>query len=522
MTGNKLTRTLFTLLFAPLCMAAAAQTRTSLLDSLHYKVELQASLSAGSRTPLWMNANKYGLSSLNRTNGYLRGGVARPLSADKGRRWGIGYGVDVAVAARYSSRFIVQQAYAEVRWLKGVLTVGAKEYPMELKNSELSTGPQTLGINARPVPQVRLALPDYWTIPFTKGWLALKGHIAYGKTTDDKWQKEFSRQQSKYTERTLYHSKAGYLRIGKETHPFNAELGLEMAAQFGGTSYIDDLAGGLTKVENEGGLKGMWHAFIPGGGESVEDTYKNASGNILGSWVIRLNYDNARWGASLYYDHFFEDHSAMFQLDYDGYGTGDEWNTRKRSRYVLYDFKDMLLGAEVRLKNTPWLNTIVFEYMYTKYQSGPVYHDRTPSMSDHIGGRDSYYHHYIFTGWQHWGMVMGNPLFMSPLYNTATGEIDVKNNRFYAFHLGVKGRPMAELGYRLLATWQKGFGTYNEPYPHPRETWSLLLEGDYRFAERSRLRGWSVRAGIGIDHGRLYGNNGGLQLTIAKTGLLTK
>ena len=127
---------------------ASGQERLSLTDSLQYRVGFQTTLSAGDNTPLWLNANKYGLSSLKTTNGYVRGAVERPLSADDGRCWGLGYGVDVAVATGFTSTLVVQQAYVEGRWQKGVLTVGAKEYPMELKNQELSTGSQTLGINA--------------------------------------------------------------------------------------------------------------------------------------------------------------------------------------------------------------------------------------------------------------------------------------------------------------------------------------------------------------------------------------
>ena len=153
-------------------LAVKAQER-SLFDSLQYRMEIQATLSSGDHTPLWLNANKYGLSSLKTSNGFVRGALQRPLSADDGRKWGFGYGADLAVAAGFTSTLVVQQAYVEGRWLKGVLTVGAKEQPMELKNQELSTGSQTLGINARPVPQVRLALPDYWTIPHTRNWLAV-------------------------------------------------------------------------------------------------------------------------------------------------------------------------------------------------------------------------------------------------------------------------------------------------------------------------------------------------------------
>ena len=77
---------------------------------------------------------------------------------------------------------------------------------------------------------------------------------------------------------------------------------------------------------------------------------KNVEGDQLGSWVMRINYENEDFMAAVYADKFFEDHSSMFQLDYDGYGSGDEWDVRKDHKYLLYDFKDWMLGAEVKLQ----------------------------------------------------------------------------------------------------------------------------------------------------------------------------
>ena len=102
-----------------------------LTENLQYNVEAQTSFSEG-KTPLWLNANRYGLSSLDEMNGYLRAGVERPLCTDSLRRWAVGYGVDVAVPYHFTSSVVVQQAYAEARWLHGVLTVGSKQQPMEL------------------------------------------------------------------------------------------------------------------------------------------------------------------------------------------------------------------------------------------------------------------------------------------------------------------------------------------------------------------------------------------------------
>ena len=483
----------------------------SLTDSLHYRTEMQATLSSGDHTPLWLNANKYGLSSLKTANGYVRGAIERPVSADDGRKWGIGYGADIAVAAGFTSTLVVQQAYIEGRWLKGTLTVGAKEYPMELKNQELSSGSQTLGINARPVPQVRIALPEYWTIPGTRNWLALKGHVAYGKTTDDNWQKDFKSPQSRYTEGTLYHSKAGYLKVGPGR--LNVELGLEMACQFGGTSYMKEDDGNKI-FHNMSGLKAFLHAFIPGGGEVNETTYQNNEGNQLGSWIIRMNYDANDWRLSLYADKFFEDHSGMFMLEYDGYGAGSDWNVKKRNRYLLYDFKDIMLGAELQLHNCSWLHNVVIEYLYTKYQSGSVYHDRTISFSDHIGGLDEYYNHHILMGWQHWGQVIGNPLYLSPIYNN-DGKIEVKNNRFIAWNIGFNVQPMSKLHYRVLASWHDGLGRYKNPYTHRKYNTSVLAEVGRLFAD-----GWKVSAAFGADFGSIRGDNCGLQFTITKTGIL--
>ena len=496
------------LMSAILCLALAGAKA-----QVEVRTEAQVSAAIGSHNPLWLNANKYGLSSIERLNGYLRAGAFRQQKADSTKTWDWSAGIDMAVTQGFTSRIVLQQAYGELRWHKAQLTIGSKQQPMELRNQELSSGTQTLGINARPLPMVRLSLPQYVDIPGTRGLLAVKGHIAYGIQTDDAWQKDFTQQQSKYTERSKLHTKAGYLRIGRQDKPFNVELGIEMACQFGGTSYQYGLQGGPT--ENEDGLKGMVHALIPSGGEAVETVYRNADGNHLGSWVLRANLDYERWGISVYADHFFEDQSSMFFLDYDGYGSGEQWNEKQQSRYFLYDLKDIMLGMELRLADNPFLNAFVLEYLYTKYQCGPIYHDHTQSISDHVCGIDNYYNHALQPGWQHWGQVMGNPLYRSPIYND-DNQITVENNRFWAWHFALSGNPIG-LHYRFLCSLQEGLGTYHHPYTNPEMNLSMMLEVGRQFPATSPLAGWSVKGAVGMDAGDLLGHSLGLQFTIAKT-----
>jgi len=513
---------------APQLMAAGWEGSDSkqsigerLTDSLTYKVEAQVSLSTGDNTPLWLNANKYGLSSLKTANGYMRMAVERPLLDGDDHKWEIAYGADIVVPVNYTSKFFVQQLYGEVRWLHGALTIGQKEQPLQLKNQRLSTGSQTFGINARPVPQVRLSLPDYWVIPILNRWLSIKGHIAYGMCTDGKWQENFVKEGNRYTKNTLYHGKAGYLRIGKpEYYPVSFEAGVEMACIFGGTLYnVGTNSGFEQKIDGEKDLKAFWSALVFAGDDIGETDYANVAGDQLGSWVARLNFNYDDFALSFYYDHYFEDHSQVAQFDYDGYGVGEEWMVKKKKKYHIYKLKDMMLGIDLKLKNARLLNNIVAEYIYTKYQSSSVYHDHTYNLSDHIAGIDNYYNHYLYAGgWQHWGQVMGNPLYLSPIYQD--GELYVANNRFVAFHLGLAGDPTENLNYRFLATWQKGWGTYESPYVPRRTNISLMAETTYSFDDAFLGGGWSVKGALGWDHGKIYGNNFGGQLTITKRGLI--
>lgn len=93
---------------------------TALNAQVEVRTEAQVTASDGDHTPLWLNANKYGLSSLETTNGYVRAGVFRPLQNDSAKRWAWGAGADVAVAANFTSMLVVQQAYGELRWLKEI------------------------------------------------------------------------------------------------------------------------------------------------------------------------------------------------------------------------------------------------------------------------------------------------------------------------------------------------------------------------------------------------------------------
>ena len=221
---------------------AKAQDWTILSDSAKYNVELSGATCSGDAAPSWFVNNRYGLSTTKLNSGYIRASLMRPTeSVDNGSDWKIGYGLDIAVAAKHSSTMILQQAFADAQYKKIRLGLGIKERKSEFKDKELSSGSLCLGTNARPVPQVEI--PEYLNIPGTKEMVAIKGHVAYGMFNDNEWQKDNVAKDEngipygRYTKSVLYHSKAGYLRIGNESAPLTFEGGLEMACQFGGTAY---------------------------------------------------------------------------------------------------------------------------------------------------------------------------------------------------------------------------------------------------------------------------------------------
>lgn len=509
-----------------LCGILHAQETTPTQESLFVQtLTMQGSLSSG-KTPLWLNANKHGLSALTQANGYM----GYEASATKAwNRWKVTAGMHLVapigyryqgVEQHYTSHLILQEAFAEATYKHLQLTLGAQERELTLRDNELSSGSQTFGKNARPVPQLRLGMGDFWDIPGLNHWLGFKGHLSFGIMTDGGWEEKFVAPTLRtYNTMTRYHEKAGYLRLGKERHPLSVTLGLEMASEFGGYLYNwwgsdQDITTRIEKIKLKSDLKSYKNALLCStSGDVGETQYQNNEGNLLGSWVARMEWNAERWTAGIYYDHFFEDHSSLIFLDKDGYGTGDEWDKKKEHRFFVYKPADLQVGIDLTLKEGRWIRKIVAEYLNTTYQSGPIYHDHNQTWQDHISGIDKYYNHSTLPGWQHWGQVIGHPFYLSPLYNN-DGQIGTAGNRFRAFHLGLSGKPASGFAYRCLLSYEKNWGTYDLPYVYPKETASLLLETTTSLHLQMLAQPILLTVAYGQDLGKLMGNNYGLQLTL--------
>lgn len=464
-------------------------TARNIADSISYKIETSASYSAGKHTPFWMVSNKQGLSSIEKNCGYVR--AASYLNVDSIGRWSFKAGADLVVPWNYSSPFVVQQLYGEVKFWNVALTIGSKEKYGWLNDPHLSSGDLFYSGNARPVPEVKISVPDYIDIPGLNHWLGVRGYLSYGMFTDWRWQNDFDKARYKHTSRVWYNTKGLLFRIGNlKKFPLQLEGGLEIGAQFGGRIFR---GGKVEKMPTK--FSDILRATfgIGGSGDTPLGEQSNVYGNQLGEWVFGLSWQGKDWSVKLYYEHFFEDHSMMF---FD------------------YAWKDMLLGIEATFPPNRFVSKAVYEYLYTRDQAGAVYWDHDDKIPEQVSGRDNYYNHGIYTGWQHWGMGLGNPLIISPIYN-ANGMIYFPCNRIQAHHFAITGNPTDRLSYRILASYTRGWGTYSRPYTDIKREVSVLVEASYNF---KFWDGFKATLGAAADRGGIIGRSYGLMLTLTKTG----
>ena len=483
---NRVIAVLSTLL---LCCSLGAQ-------NIRYNIEAATTLAGNDTPPTWHLSMRQGLSGDIAKFGYTRAGLAGNHTLNKD--FSLDWAADIVAGYNLSSTVYIQQAFADINWKMFTASFGQKERWGDLKNHRLSTGSLTESGNARPIPQVRIEVPDYYDFFGTNGWFKLRGHLAYGWFSDGEWQKDWVAEGNARTTGVRYHSKAIFFKIGKkETHPLSLEWGLHMVAQFGGAVYNKENIPGKNG-KNPNRWSDYFKVFVPSSGDSEYSgmDQANIAGNHLGSWHAALNWENKDFNIRTYYEHVFDDHSQMFM------------------EYGLWT--EQLVGIELELKNFKWMKGIAIEYFNLKNQTGPVYHDTTNKIPDQVSCRDNNYNHEWYGGWFNYGLNIGTPLATSPVYNEDR-KMECSNNRVEAFHIGIEGEPWKEIGYRMLLTHTNNWGTYNVPFTEIKSNTAGIVELTYKPA---KLAGWAVKASYAFDNGNLHGNNRSGMLTISKCGII--
>lgn len=460
-------------------------------DTVVYRAEARASFAGGENTPFWLVSNIHGLGAPQFNNGYVRGEIFKPMDSSKRFSWGAG--ADLTGAWNLPAPFAIRQLYAEVHYRALWLSVGSRNYYNGYNNHKLSSGDLLYSGNAMAIPQVRAGTNGFAPFWGTKGWFSVKGYLAYGFFTDSNWQKHWVNPKGNRTSNVLFCSRGLWLRGGNfEKFPVTLDVGIEMGTQFGGDIYTDG-----KKLPMPKNFKAWIKALVPMSGDKTtpEGEQINVQGNMTGEYSISVSFSPAKdWLIRPYWEHYFEDHS---QLTFE-YGP----------------WKDGLYGIEIHFPKNPFLTKLVYEYVGTSDQTGAVLNNYSPEIPDQVSGRDGYFTHYLYGAWQNWGMTIGTPLAISPLYNRSH-LLTLYNSRFIANHIGLEGEPLDCLNWRLLLTFSRNYGTYYRPLPDIMNNFSGLVEVSYK---PKKIKGWYAQAALAWDKGRMLGNNFGGMVSVGYEG----
>lgn len=388
----------------------------------------------------------------------------------------------------------VQQLYAAIKWRGVYLFAGMKNAESPLVDDELSSGDLVHSNNARPIPQVCAGFVNWQDVPFTGGWLQIEGCVAYGKMTDSRWiRHQFNYYNGHIATGTLYAYKRAYFRIAPQK-PLTLVIGAQNAGQFGGKTQFwrdGDMVGERKNPQN---LRAFWDMFLQhrGNGDGFYE------GSQLGSWDLRAEYRfGKKYSIAGYFQWLWEDGSSMARRN--------KWDGLWGVQYTRTD-------AE---KTFPVLASAVLEYIDFRDQSGPMHWapgDRPgTTIVTEATGADDYYNNSSFNAYANYGMSLGSPFVVSPLYNT-DGYPQFAHTVSRGFHAAARGYVGRGVQWRLAVSSAVARGTSRMHLNRKLHNTSAMAEATVR--ADAILAGLNAAMSVGFDAGSLRGNNFGAMLTL--------
>ncbi|MBD5313616.1 MAG: capsule assembly Wzi family protein [Bacteroides sp.] len=506
MIFSKLSRYILALQFSSVAMMVSAE------EPLHYEASLTAGTGSGTFAPYYLSSIQHG--RITQADN-VQAEVAVTRKMDFSNRFSYGYGIDLvggyASATTYEyydesldgwnnhrlrpSAAWIQQLYAEIKYRSLFLEAGLKEQRSGLLNQNLTSGDLVESGNARPMPQMRAGFLDFQDIPFTGGWLQIKGEGAFGYMTDNGWLKDhYNYFNAHIAFDQIYNYKCVYFRT-KPSKPFSMIFGMQAAATFGGRTEWYSRGKIERVVKHDRSLRYFVKMMFPtqDGGDGFY------SGNHLGSWDIRARYrlKNA--------DEIYAYTSWLWD---DGSGIGK-----------LNGF-DGLWGVEYKAARKGLINSAVFEYFDFTNQSGPIHFDPADNtgcnLPAHVSGADDYYNNATYNPYAYYGLSIGSPVMMAPLYNR-DGVLSYIANAVRGFHVAAEGSINPVLDYRVKTGYRKGWGTAKRMLKRPMRLSAFMMEAEWH---PKRLGGMSVRAAMEIDNGNMPEKAFGVMLGVRYSGLL--
>lgn len=468
------------LLTVVLVIGSFGYLEASTNDSL--KVSIGTILTAGNKDfqPHWIVSNRYGViqdrksdASTNfRLSNSHRFDLRRGTALDSLEALTLSYGLNIFNNNGFDD-FLFGEAFAKLKYRNVEFRAGRYRSPSGEMDQELSTGSFGISPNALPIPRISLVIPEYVDLPYSGGFVKIKGSLSHG------WM-----GNNQHLKKAFLHEKSLYAKFGKNR--FRIFAGLQHFGVWGGqrgefkldrsfAGFLDVL---MVKEANDGSLD---TALYPG-------TRPNRAGDQRGLIEYGAEWENNDRLIRIYNQTPFESGKGI-----------DVRNI------------DRLLGASIFFKgNRRALKKIVFEFIYTK------------QMED-FGGRErqSYYNNGVYrTGWEYETRVIGTPLFTNlfraskfldvtaPDWKsdeyTLRGNGNIVNNRILGGHVGLDYQISTSLSTRTLLTYTVNNGSLNKNIPILSKQQVYFMQ-DFSLQLSDKV---DFNLALGYDTGEMYKNLG--------------
>lgn len=494
-------------------MSVSAVLQAEEPDSISYSVSLNMNYSSsGNFTPYMLGSWNHGRYVAGR-GAYVDVAVEKAMKIDSRFSWGAGAEAlaGVSSAADYdrwtqgegwSVHSVHQPAvklislYGSVKFRGVFMTVGMKPHKSYIVDGKYSSGDLIRSNNANPIPGVEVGFVDFQDIPFTNGWVQIEGRIMYGRLFDNSFvENRYNYYTDLIANDLCYTYKRCYFRT-KPTQPLSITVGMQTAGLFGGNTRYYRRGEITSRVDRGFRVKDLWEMFFPSLG-SGEGYYLGSS---LGSWDFNARYDVPGNHGTLeaYFEWPWEDGS--------GIGRRNGW--------------DGIWGLSYDTGRHGWFRKAVVEYLDFRNHSGPLHfapNDRpgTDITTEATGG-DNYFNNDVYGPYAYFGMAIGSPFLLSPVYNT-DGFWQFAHNRAQGFHLAAGGDITGDIEWIAKVSYQKAWGGGREPKAEALHDTSALLGVSWSPSSLA-LNGWNFDCSLALDNGTLRGNNFGAAIAVRYSG----
>lgn len=421
-----------------------------------FSIETSGIFSSENTTPFWFQSNRYGVYSDEGSQFISR--LQYHDSYKEFNNFDILYGVSVIARPGDRSTLSLNQGYLNIRGYGLEFSGGRFIDPSPLfYNNEIGMGSLGVSTNAAPIPKLKLGLHNWVSVPYTNDFLQIYGYITHG------WL-----GSARYGNDVLLHEKAGYFKVGGD-RTVNFYAGLVHYVIWGGSTPEEgDIPNGISEFIDI--------FFAQSGDESTpgsEQAY--VLGNQLGTWAFGSLIDLQQADISVYLQ-------SPIETKYD---------------LKLSNISDILTGISVDFSdniNFP-VDKFVYEYMYTKNQSGPRRLDPNADTDvDRFRGNQNYYNHEIYeTGWAYQLRTIGNPLF-----KVDEDTLGILNNRIVAHHIGFESSLNQTLLFGKI-TYSKNYGKRCDnrvPDLGEGELFGIQCDDEIKIGSSRSLKQWSFLAGV--------------------------